>query len=801
MNTDFKYAIRNLTRNKTNSIITVIGLSVALACCLLIYVFVQQEKNYNAFHVKADRIYKLNHIVKYTNETDDSDLFQPEIARRIEENAPQVELATSFRHATDLIFDYKNEYFQLDLGIAGENFFEVFSFPLMEGDDTRLLENSDGIWITERIAKMLVPKNESLNSIIGKTINFPMGYNVDFTISGILKNVSSNSSLRFEAIIPDVRNRWSGYCVNSFGFTNIYYLLQNNTQVETAQKSIHGAVDNYYEATIKNHKNRGILVNSDDAVTVFSLPLTDVYFNGVGSCFAEEGSERGCSILTIIAVIILIIACSNYTILSLGQYLKKLEEVSVRKAIGAKNVHVFKIYFLEGLTLTLLSLVVGLAFYFILVPVFSRLAQTQIFTELINIPQVISFIVLAVLSIVVFTSLIPVLVLTGAKSVGATSSNVKLGSKAPVSQIFVALQYSLSIILIILTLFIVKQHKYLKNKDLGLDAKHVLNVELHNINSQARLQLRDKLQEHAGVLNITLTSRNFMDGRACEYVRRIDGEQILVNRFKVDQNYASTLGLQIVEGSDLTETDVRSGSKAVLVNETFTRMVGIEDDPINFTFQYNGRQFRIKGVVKDYNYYDLKQSIEPALLFARTDYGNSYSNILLKYHSEQLERLLKHLNKTYADIAPGKELTYNFWDEDLANRYLEEERWSKIIGYTALIAILISSLGLFGLTILLVNQRIKEIGVRKVVGARSEQVLVTVNKSFVMWLSGSIILSAPLAHTIVTKWLATFPYKVETSWWIFALAGLITLAIAVATVSIQCWQAANRNPVEALRYE
>jgi putative ABC transport system permease protein len=342
----------------------------------------------------------------------------------------------------------------------------------------------------------------------------------------------------------------------------------------------------------------------------------------------------------------------------------------------------------------------------------------------------------------------------------------------------------------------------MKNKSLGLSSENIITIDVENMGNEQRLLLRDKLKEFSGTVNLSLCSRDFIDGGSIAMnINKGDGEQIEVFFFKADDQYIPTLDLKLLYGENFTASNITRNDRAVIVNDEFIKRFNIEDDPIGKTYQVGNVNFSIIGVVNNYHFKDVRRKIEPAMLYARDHFANPYNYLLVKFQPEQLSGLLEHLKKSYNEIVPDRNLNYGFWDNKLENRYQTEERWAKIVGYASVIAIIISSLGLFGLTILLINQRIKEIGVRKVNGARISEVLTTIVKPFIVWLIFSILLATPIAYLIVSKWLNNFAFRIDISWWIFAMAGSMTLVIALVTVSWQSWRAANKNPVEALRYE
>ena len=481
--------------------------------------------------------------------------------------------------------------------------------------------------------------------------------------------------------------------------------------------------------------------------------------------------------------------------------MKKIGDVGIRKAMGAKAGDIFNVFLSEGFMLTFVAFALGGLLCALFIPVFGHLSETEILTQFINIPQVAGFVVILFLVISVITSTVPVLVFAKVNPHQMASNKINVGNKSRLSQIFVSFQYSLSIILIIITLFIVRQSNYLKNQSLGLDANNIIDVRIGRVDNDKKETLKNLLRECPGVINLTMTDRNFMNGSSNDYVDRGDGERVSVYKFKIDENFLSTLDIKLIQGNNFTQGNIRPNDRGIIVNKAFTKAFCIDDDPVGKTYNISGSIFTIIGVVEDYHFSDLKRKVKPAMLHARTNYGNGYGSILVRYFPEHLNEVVEYIKKCYDQVAPGKTLTYNFWNEQLNQRYQTEERWSKIIGYSAAIAIIISSLGLFGLTVLLINQRIKEIGVRKVNGAKSIEVLFTINKSFIGWLIGSLIIAIPIAYYLVDKWLANFPYKVDVSWWIFILAGSLALLVALLTVSFQSWKAATLNPVEALRYE
>lgn len=721
----------------------------------------------------------------------------------LKKEIPQIEKCAEYRFAFEQTLNYYNEYFDAQTGYASEDFFPMFSFKFLAGDKDQILTNPYEMVITRKLADKLTAGKSDYSDLLGKSVTYPIDYgNTAFRIVGVIENIPANSSIDFDAVVSGKSGRNFGGCDNYFGYTSVFYQVKDNTSAKDAEQNVIAYLNTYYKERVKNMQDNNQMPKTSDAFVPFVLPLSEIYTAGdIGNCFEKSVDKKNFAVLITIGLLILIIACSNYTILSLGQYLKKIGDVGIRKAMGAKASNIFAVFLSEGFIISFFSFVLGGILSGLFIPVFRQLSETPILTSLIDIPRVILFVAVLFVSISVITSIVPVLIFSKVSPHQMAGKRINVGNKSKFSQVFVSFQYSLSIILIVVTLFIVRQSNFMKNQYLGINTNNIIDVRIGRVDNDKKATFKQMLSECPGVINLTMVDRNYMNGSSNDYVNRGDDERISVFKFKVDQDYLPTLELKMNCGVNFSQSNVKPNDRTMIVNRSFTEAFGIEDDPIGKTYQISGSNFTIIGVVDDYHFFDMKNKVYPAMIHARTNYGNPYNDILIRYHPKQLTKVVDHIKKCYDEVAPGKTLTYDFWNEQLNLRYQTEDRWSKIIGYAALIAIIISSLGLFGLTVLLINQRIKEIGVRKVNGAKAIEVLVTINKSFIGWLMGSLIIAIPVAYYIVNRWLSNFPYKVDVSWWVFILSGALALLVALLTVSLQSWKAASRNPVEALRYE
>ncbi|MGQ8337413.1 ABC transporter permease [Sunxiuqinia sp. A32] len=799
------YALRNIKRNKLNVAITTIGLSMALASVIIIFLFVRQEHSYNDFHENADRIYRVNYSVTMKDGTKGSDeLTRPELAKYLEDNVPQIEHATAFRMGYMAQLDLKEENLRIELGIAEQEFFDMFSFELLKGNRNDLLVDPTSIVITKSLAQKITgTESPDYDQLIGQGLEFTFIKDVSFTIKGILVDVPKNSTLDFEAIIPFEHQGPFWQSNNALGNSILFYQLKEGINTEQANNLVADEVKEFYQMDIEKAQKENFLSSSSDCFQPFVLPLKSLYLDKTvdDSTYQLTGNRTQLRILTIIALLILFIAFSNYIILTIGQFYKKASEVSIRKSMGGKNVDIFKMFLSENTITILISYVVGGMLGYLLIPLFNDISESQIHFSLINFPSLAVFSVLSIFLLIALTSTIPVFIFRKVKPTLLSTKKLFAGTKAGASQVFVGLQYALTIVLIIATISINKQTNYLKNKSLGFSDKNIISLDVRYLSQSKAAVLKNILNNKAGVINTSLTNRDFFDGYSTSTFEVSSSEVLNTYIFKADNYFIPTLNLKIIDSRNFAESNVDSADRSIIVNEEFVKKMKIVGSPIGLNVRGDLDQFEIIGVVNDYQFLTSREKIQPMVLYSNTTIGNGYSSILIKYNPQDLSNVISAIKDGWKEMDTKENLNYTFWDKELENRYKAEERLSKTILYASIIAIIILSLGLFGLTVLISAQRTHEIGIRKVNGARIGQVVMMLNANYLKWVFFAFTLACPIGWSLIVKWLENFAYKTTLSWWIFALAGIMALGIVLLTVSFQSWRAATRNPVEALRYE
>ncbi len=799
------YALRSIKRNKLNVAITTIGLSMAFASVLIIFLFLGQEHSYNNFHQNADRIYRINYTITLKDGTKGSDdLIKPDLAKDLEEKVPQIEHSTPFRMGYMAQLDLKEKNLKVKLGIAKQKFFDMFSFKLLKGNRDDLLVDPTNIVITKSLAQKITGTDSpDYDKLIGQGLEFTFIKGVSFTITGILDDVPKNSTLDFEAIIPFEHENAFWQSNNGLGNSILFYELKEGVAPEQANNQVYAEVKEFYQKDIEKAQKDNFLSSSSDCFQPYALPLKSLYLDKTidGVAYQLTGNKTQLKILTIVALLILFIAFSNYIILTIGQFFKKAGEVSIRKSMGGKNIDIFKMFLSENSITILISYIAGGMLGYSLIPLFNDISESQIYFNLINIPSLAAFSALSVILLIALTSLIPVFIFRKVKPTLLSTKKLFAGKKSGASQVFVGLQYTLTIVLIIATIAITKQTNFLKNKSLGFSDKNIISLDVRYLSQSKSAVLRDMIKNQVGVINTSLTNRDFFDGYSSRSFEVSSSEVLNTYIFKADNYFIPTLNLKLIEGRNFAESNVDSTDKSIVVNEEFVKKMKLNGSPIGSIVSSGNDKFNIIGVVNNYQFLTSREKIEPMILYSNTNIGNGYSSILIKYNPQDLSNVISAIKNGWKQMDTKETLNYTFWDKELENRYKAEERLSKTILYASIIAIIILSLGLFGLTVLISVQRTNEIGIRKVNGAKIGQVIMMLNSNYLKWVFFAFIVACPLGWYLMNKWLENFAYKTTLNWWIFALAGLLALGIALLTVSWQSWKAATRNPVEALRYE
>ena len=781
--TQFKLMLRNLRRNKLHSAINIFGLAIALTLVLLLTSYVSNEVSVDAFHPNKDRIYRVH--------GDNIETFAPPFGQYILENIAEAESYTR-TYRIDGTITYDNQKFESgNCLLADSTFFTIFSFPLLVGDASQVLSANEDAVLSESFAKKIFGNKNP----IGESFNFS---GKDFVVTGIYSDFKDNTHfikpnmiLNF-SMLPRIwgnNDEGANYFLQDYGNSSfgLYVLAHKNSNIKAHEAELLEKIKEFYWV-FQNGRSKEI----------FFTPLEDVYFNLAALDYigTRQGNKKFLNILALIALSIVIIAAINYINLSITQSVKRTKEVGIKKIIGSMRWEIVRQFLMESTIVSFISTVLAVLLTIIAIPEFNKLVNTSfIFSDIFN-----NGFLLRSLLVVFITGLIaglvPSLILSGFKSIEIVKGVPSRLKNSFIQKAMVVFQYTVSITLIVVVVFIMKQNNFMKNYDLGFDKDHTFYIRMTDDTNKQKNAFGNELMKIPGVKAVSFC-QDFPGGPINNWSFVYNDKPQSFDQFRVDTAFFSALGIPFKNRISVTDNIMGEDKFALVLNKTGVNDLELEA-PYN-EFELNGDKIKISEVVEDANFRSLYQKPRPTMFMLRDMNWAPY--VLVRGNGENLASVVEQAKTVFKDISPSDPLVLNFIDDALNTAYQKEERTAKIVGYFAIFAILISSLGIFALASYTAQNRRKEIGVRKVNGAQITQVIGLLNINFIKWVIVAFIIATPAAWFATNKWLETFAYKTELSWWIFALAGILALGIALLTVSWQSWKAARRNPVESLRYE
>ncbi|MCU0445229.1 MAG: ABC transporter permease [Microscillaceae bacterium] len=790
-----KTTLRNIWRNKLYSFINLFGLAIGLCGCLLIFLFVKDELSYDKFHKNLDKIYRVNVISKYEGKSHTSSISNLPIGETMQKELPGVE--TFVRLANDQrLVRVGNRAFMEELHNVDNNFLAVFSFPLRKGNSKTVLKNANSAVITEKMAL----KYFGSTDVMGKNILIEYDNKfVPYMISGIAEDMPENSSIRFGILLPFTRliqeNEQNDYKWLNF-FINTFVVLKPNAKIESLEAQLPQLIKKYAQGEIeRSAKEHGGGFEWQYTLQSFKT----VHLNGEinnGNGIVEANNPMYSYILFGIASFILIIACINFTNLSLAQSLPRAKEIGVRKVIGATRYQVMFQFLGEAFLLCLLATVAGFALAEVLLPWFNKLSGKNLSFHYLDwqIP-------VGVMAILVISALLagfyPALVLSSFQPVKVLKGKQKIGRSNLFTKSLVVIQFALSVFLMIGMVAFYQQLNFLLQKDLGYKTNNLIRLNPGwGRGNQLLPLIRNELNQNPDVELITGRS-----GGTWMSPFEFDGKRVDVIHQKVDEDFLNTFQIKLKQGRNFSRELTTDSAKSVIVNEALVAKLGIKN-PIGVTVQKTwdkSQKYKIIGVIQDYHSQSLHQKIEPMMwhIFAQNDYGE----IWVRAKEGKAVAVNDALKKIWRKLEPYRPFDSQFAEIITAQQYEREQRWQKIVSSGALFAIFISLIGLFGLATLNISQRTKEIGIRKILGASLSSIIWLLSSEFNRLVLLGIVLAIPAGYYAVDWWLQNFAYRISLNISLFVVAGLLTLLIAFVAVLYQTFRIARTNPVESLRYE
>ncbi|MBS9461368.1 ABC transporter permease [Flagellimonas sp. 389] len=799
----FKIAWRNLIKNKTFSLLNIIGLSVAFGTAILLSMAGFFDLSYDTFHKNADTIYQVYSVKQSTKGPQPSESHPAPLVEAIKNEVPGIEKATRYLQE-ETIVSFKEKEINMDAVWVDKDFFNMFTFPSIKGKVKNPLEQLAAVVITEDTANRLFGTVEAVGKTVQLLIN---GKDQPFTVSAVVADNLPQSTLEFEIAVRFEKHRDYQRNKDIWGakYHNVYVQLADGANPQLFEEATRSFIAINLKEQLENAKRDGARPNSDGQFFKLELlPLKDVHFTIYRNGNAEVSRARPYLVLGI-ALLILFIACVNFINMSIAKSGQRLKEIGMRKTLGAKRKQLFLQFWFESLFLFSISLVFGTILSLLLIDEFKTVFQTNVSFDLILSTTYILGFLVAVLLITLFVGGYPAFLLSKLGTLQSLKGKVDISGKNSVRDVLMILQFGIAILLISGTLVLRSQLEFMREKDLGFNKKYVLSFPLDGkMDSHKAVELlRNELASNPDILEITAADNNLGYGKdgsvsksmmGFEYKNRVVNTNTLV----VDYDYVETLDLEIVAGRNFNKGFAKD-SLSVVINESMAKEFGEEDPLIAHVNVTDSISYPVIGVVKDYNFENLDKTIEPMTIFLRPDWGLYYAYV--KVSSSNMSKSYDAIEKAWAKIEPNATFLGSFLDENINRTFRKEERMTTMITSGSILAIALSCIGLFAISLLIVNERTKEIGVRKVIGASVTNITILLTKDFLKLVGISFLIASPVAWYFIKSWLQNYPFKIDLNLTFFLVAGLLATGIALLTVGGKTIKAAMQNPVKSLRTE
>jgi hypothetical protein len=757
---------------------------MGMACCILILLWVQDELNFDRFHENADNIYRVIQDINFADHSTTWAITQGPLGPSLKEDFPEI---VNFTRITGRRFrlNYEDHSYDEVVGMADGSIFEMFTFPLIEGDPRTALSDPHSIVLTENMAKKYFGDEHP----IGKVLKADDRH--DFLVTGVIEEFPLNSHFRYDFLVPFIFGRELKYTVDNWRNSQFrtYVQLQEGIPYRDVIQKISGYL--YEKPTIEKDARLNL------------QPLARIHLYSNYEFDSAHGDITYVTIFSLIAFFILMIGCINFMNLTTARSASRAREVGMRKVAGAYRRDLVRQFFGESIFLSFIALFFAVGLVALLLPVFNNLAAKEL--SLGSSANFSAF--LALMGIALLTGIIagsyPALFLSAFQPSHVLKGTLHSGSKgAAFRKVLVVLQFSMTILLIVCTTVVYDQMNFMRNRKLGYDKEYLVYAVLRGDMRKQFDVVKEELLRNPNILEVTSSATiptygyNFSNS-LWRWEGQNPDEEILMRASFIDYNYFKTLGMEIIEGRPYSKEYTTDPEEALIVNEEAVKVMGMES-PIGKRLEIGDNQAKIIGVVNNYHFRSLRQEIEPLILILNPQQCWA---LFARLRSEDIPQTIGHMEKVWGRFAPGFPFNYRFMDEAIDNLYRSEKQIGTIFRYFAMLAIFISCLGLFGLASFMAEQRTKEIGIRKVLGATVSHILLLLSKEFAKWVLIANIIAWPVAYYAMNRWLQGYAYRINIALWSFVLAAALALAIAIITVSYQAVRAATAHPADALRYE
>lgn len=811
-----KIAFRNLTQHKSFSLINIIGLAVGIACFITLSLFIIDEQSYDTFNKKADRTYRLyvNYIIN-GQESCNSKSAAPAGATLLQE-FPEVETYTRIGYFGHHMFRYQDKVFrEWNIYTADSTFFDVFTLPLIYGNPKTALVKPNSIVLTEASSK----KYFGDENPVGKIFDVDGGQSI-YIITGVMEDFPEKSHFSCAYLVSN-----STYPITESQYWldlhyTTYLVLREGTDPQSIEKKMETIVINHVGPQAEAILGVPIkaFFEQGNKYGLYLQPLKSIYLHSKRKYGIDPNTEWSqvknsdiaySWLFGAIGLFILLIAVFNFMNLATARSERRAKEVGIRKTLGTNQFSLIGQFLIESIIMSGFAVLLALILLEFILPVFNNLANRHLKMEYFSNPYTIPVLIIFTIIVGALAGSYPAFFLSSFRPGQILKASTGRGaSKSSIRSLLVIVQFAISITLIIGTLIIKHQLHYIQNKNLGFNKEHLVSITNARILGSRTDVFEHELKKNPNVVSVTNSSQMFragIPGNGFLYNRKAGTDPVFFQLLDVDYNFLETFQIDLKAGRFFSR-EFSSDTLAVVLNQAALRECGDEHgDPIGKILTQIGmgndhKTYKIIGVINDFNYESLHQEIRPLVLLLRLP-RQAASILTIRVLADDLPKTINSILDTWNRIADGERCNYSFVDQNLAHMYEAEQKIGNITTVFSFLAIFVACLGLFGLTAFVIEQRIKEIGIRKILGASILSIITLLSKEFTKWVLLANLIAWPIAWFVMDRWLQDFAYRVAPSWWTFALAGILALAVALATISWQAIRAASANPVDALKYE
>jgi putative ABC transport system permease protein len=793
-----KIAWRNLWNNKLFSFINIIGLAVGISCCVLIFLYVQSELSYDTYNEKADRIYRVTSLIFQDKKEDKFAPTSPVTSQKIQDGFPEVEKIVRLNFAGRLLSYKDKTFYDTKTVYADSTLLDIFSFPLLEGNAKEALRAPYSIVLTEKIAKKYFGNEPAMGKMIKMSDSIPL------MVTGIMKDIPLNSHISFDCVMSRstmfqlFKNVPNWKQDNELNWLNCdsyaYLLLKNRTDVNAFEQKVNKYLT---KETAELKKSIGMWMN------VRIQPLLDIHLRS-----KVEHEFRGTKnsdisyvyIFSASAFLILLIACCNFINLSTARSLNRSKEIGLRKVIGANRFQLISQFLGESVIFTIMASLLSLLFVLLFKPLFNSFIETRLEFNM----SIVWLYMFIILSVGFLAGLYPALLMSSFSPIRSLKGKI---NHSIVDIIFrkglVVFQFSIAVILIIVTTLILRQLDFIQNRNIGLNKEQVLTIELRGIGSQKGEILVKELTRNPKILSTSLTNFSFKGVPDITVLPEgfTETEMQACPVISVDENFLKTMQIKLVEGRDFSKDFPTDINEAFMVNEAAVKAFRWKNPKnaigkkVDWAF---GKSGKIIGVVKDFNFASMKENVKPMLIHI---YKPWHGSVIARLKTEDLPATMKAIEATFKSIGGDAPFKATFMEDDFNALYQSEKNMRTVLGTFTFLSILVACLGLFGLAAFTIKQRFREIGIRKVLGSSVTGIVQLLSRDFLKLVLISIVVAIPVGWYAMHKWLEDFAYKTDIGIWVFVVAGIMAILIAFVTVAAQAIKAAIANPVKSIRTE